>query len=137
MDQIHVPLGGPAHDNNSPVNRRVIASPFARERKKIVCGRNPVEKELPLTVRDRSRGKRQQHMFEVVIHLWEPTVARWERRSYTVPVWLRSTISAGSSMTRRSFGDPRSEIWRNRCGDRAGDGVGDFGPDRPGADRIH
>jgi hypothetical protein len=75
MHQIHVPLGGPAHDNNPPINRRIVASSFAHERKKIVCGRNPVEQDLTLTVRDRPRGKRHQHIFEVVMHLREPIVA--------------------------------------------------------------
>ena len=69
-----MPSGGSAHNNNSPIDRRVIASPLAYECGKIVCGRDPIEQELVLAVRDRPRGKRQQHVFEVVIHLRELAV---------------------------------------------------------------
>ena len=74
MDQIQVSLCRPAYDDNPPVNRRIVASPLAYESRQIVRGRNPVEQELVLAVRDRPREKRQQHIFEVVVHLQKPVV---------------------------------------------------------------
>jgi hypothetical protein len=76
MDEIQAPVRGPARDDDPPVNCRVVASPFADDRREVLRGVNPVEQELTLAVRYGPRRKAPKHLVDKVGHFQEPAVTR-------------------------------------------------------------